>query len=135
LNHLRGIGSIEDYHSCNKYDRHETNFTVMQPAHMDMRSHTIGKFKIKVRSVFNSWLEMGMRLYFDLLRLFAQQVKENRYIMRSKVPDHIDIVAKKSQVHAFSFDAVDFSEFTALYKLAQFINSGAVFKGMSHHQD
>ena len=76
-----------------------------------------------------------MRLYFDLLRLFAQQVKENRYIMGSKVPDHVDIIAKESQVHAFSFDAVDFPEFTALYELAQFIYSGAVFKGMPHHQD
>src|SRR2546423_7761074 len=55
--------------------------------------------------------------------------------MRGKIPDYVDIVAKKAEVYAFRLDRVDFSECPALYELAQLVNSRAVFKGMPYHED
>src|SRR5436309_11544983 len=91
LEHFRRICIIVDGHSCVSDDCNATNFTGMQPTHMNMRTHAIGKAQIEMSSIVNMQLKMCMRLHFDLLWLLTQQVQENGNIMGSKVPDHIDV--------------------------------------------
>ena len=54
--------------------------------------------------------------------------------MWCKVPDDIDIIAKETQVHTFSFETVDFSQVAALHELSQFIYGWIILKRVSYHQ-
>src|ERR1700736_1814095 len=107
----------------------------MQPAYMNMRGHSIRKPKIEVGNIMNTWLKMGMCLHLDLFWLLTQQIEQNRYIVRSQVPDHVNVLAKESQVHALGFDAIDHSQVTAAHQLAQLVDGRIIFKGMAYHQD
>ena len=66
----------------------------MQPADMNVRRHPIDKSKIKMSNIMNMGLQMCMRLDFNAFWLLAKYVEQDRYIVRSKIPDDIDIAAK-----------------------------------------
>src|SRR5690242_7971503 len=107
----------------------------MQPAHMNMRIHTIRKTQIKVSDIFYTRLYMGMGLDFNLLRLFSKQIEQNRNIMGGQIPDHIDIIAEESKVDTLCFNTIDLSQVTILNQLFQLIDCWIILKRMPNHQN
>src|SRR6266516_254715 len=94
LEHLGWIGVLIDPHSCITYHCHATNFARMEPADVYVSRHFIGKFQVEMGHIMNMWLKMRVRLHLDAFRLFAKQIQEDRYIVGSKIPDHINIAAE-----------------------------------------
>src|SRR2546426_10492365 len=94
--HFSRIGIVIDRHSFISNHRHPANFTRMEPAYVYMSCHVIGKSEVKMCDIVDARLKMGMSLYFDLIRLFAKYIEQDRYIMRGKIPDDIDITTKQA---------------------------------------
>src|SRR6266702_4243848 len=53
FDHLGRIRVIIHHHSGITNDSDTANFTGMEPAHMDMSSHRIGKFEIEMGNIVN----------------------------------------------------------------------------------
>ena len=68
----------------------------MKPAHVDVGAKAIGKAQIEMGDIVDVGLQMGMGLNFDLLRLFAQHIEQNREIMGRQVPDDVGIATKQA---------------------------------------
>src|SRR5205807_105040 len=96
FDHFGWISIVIYCHSRITYHRHPANFVRMKPADMHMCRHPIGKSKIKMSNIMDMGLEMCMRLDFNAFWLLAKNIEQDRYIMRSKVPDDIDITAKQA---------------------------------------
>src|SRR5947209_13923291 len=96
LDHFSWIGVIIDHHSRVTDHRDAANLTRVKPAHVDVGTYAVRKTQIEMGNIVDSRLKMGVRLNFDLFRLHAQDIEQNRDIMRREVPDDIDIAAKQA---------------------------------------
>src|SRR5205085_1189196 len=96
LDHFSGISVIIDHHSCITDHRYPANLTWVKPAYVNVGTNATCKTQIEMGNIMDMRLKMGMRLNFDLFRLFAEYIKQNRDIMRREVPDYIGIAAKQA---------------------------------------
>ena len=96
LDHFSRIGVIINHHSRVTDDRYAANLTRVKPAHVDVGTRAVRKTQIEMGNIVDTRLKMGMRLNFDLFWLHAEHIEQNRYIMRRKIPDYIDIAAKQA---------------------------------------
>ena len=94
-----------------------------------------GKIQVDMGDVVDARLEMRIGLHFDPLWYLTEQMEKYRYIVRSEVPDHIDIASKEPQVQSLSFDGVDFAQITTLDQLAQLIDRRAVLESVADHHN
>ncbi len=134
FNHFRWIGIVIDRHLLVAYDGHATNFAGMKPADVNMRSHSISKTEIKVCDIMYMGLQVSVRLHFDPFRLFPQNIEQDRYVMRSKIPDHIDISTEQTQVQPLCFNTINLTQIATLHQFTQFVHCRAVFEGVPYHQ-
>ena len=135
LDHFSRIGIVIHCHFCVADHRYATNFARMKPADMNMRGHPVSIPEIKMGNIMIARSEMGMRLHFNLFRFFVKEVKQDRNIVRGKIPNNIDIITIQPQIDSFCLDAIDFSQISTLDHFAQFIDGRAIKKGMSHCQN
>src|SRR5258708_6245903 len=91
LEHFRRIGIVINRHSQIANNCHAANFTGVEPADMDMRTHPIPEFQVEMGDIMYVRLKMSVRLHLDPFWLFAKEIKQDRYIMRGKIPNDIDI--------------------------------------------
>src|SRR5438067_10785651 len=96
FDHFGRICIVIYCHSRITDHRHATNLVRVKPADMHVCRHPISKSKVKMSNIMNMGLQMCMRLDFNPLWLLAKYIKQDRYIMRGKVPDDIDITAKQA---------------------------------------
>ena len=96
LDHFRRIGVIIDHHSGIPDHRDAADLTGVKPAHVDVGAKAVGKAQIEMGDIVDVGLQMGMGLNFDLLRLFAQHIEQNREIMGRQVPDDVGIATKQA---------------------------------------
>src|SRR5438270_8420273 len=96
LDHFSRISVIIDHHSCITDHRYPANLTWVKPAHVNVGANAICETQIEMGDIMDMRLKMAVRLNFDLFRLFAEYIEQNRYIMRREVPDYIDIAAKQA---------------------------------------
>src|SRR5689334_7387534 len=83
LNHLSRICIIIHNHASISNHGYPANFTGMKPAYMNMGSHPIAEFEIEMSNIVNVRLEMCVSLHFDLYRHLAEQIQQDRDIVRS----------------------------------------------------
>src|SRR5947209_15166303 len=94
FDHFGRIGIVIYCHSRITYHCDPANFVRMKPADMNVRRHCISKSKVKMSNIMNMGLQMCMRLHVNALWIVAKYIKQDRYIVRSKMRDEIDITAE-----------------------------------------
>src|SRR5678810_110696 len=85
-------------HAPASHDRHLPHFSGVQPTAVDDGCSLPAKVQAHGCHVLDTRGDMSTAHATDTHRLFPNQVLDNRYIMRSKVPSDIDVFLEKTQV-------------------------------------
>ncbi len=65
----------------------------------------------------------------------ADQVREDREVVRRKVPDDVDVVLEDAEVHAHGVEVVELPEFAPVDQLLHLPDRARVDEGVVDHQD
>src|SRR5262249_38762684 len=84
------------------------------------------------RDVLQS-IEVTLPSRDDGLRALADQVIHNRKIMRSKIPDHVDVVLEKAKIHAHGVVVIESPKCVLAQKFMNFAYGWREQEGVVHH--
>src|SRR5207253_7437376 len=85
-----------------------------QPVHIDVGNDLVGKVKSDESYVLET-VEMGLPGGHNGLRGLLDQVIHDRQVMRSEVPDYIDVVLEQAKVHPCGIIVVQLAERALFY--------------------
>ena len=82
----------------------------------------MGKDQGHVRDVLNSWRYMRVTLTIDRHRRLAENVKDDRDIMRREIPRHIDVFLEQSEIQAPRVDVANLTDVARFDDLHHLLN-------------
>ena len=100
---------VPHQHSLLAADQRGAHLHRRQPVHVDVRDDVLGKVKSHERDVFVG-IQVALPGCHDGLRAALDHVIHDGKIVRSKIPQHVDIVLEKPQIDAGGIVVIELAQ-------------------------
>ncbi len=131
---LHRLDVIVDDHFAGSNDRHLAHLAWFQPTALDGGELPALEGQGKVGNILDARRDVGVSLAVDEAGNLTEQMKDDRNIMRSQIPNHVDVLLKQPQIETLAVDVTDVADFSLGNDLADHLNRGGIEKRVAHHQ-
>src|SRR5690554_4206607 len=98
-----------------------------------MCNELVGKVNGDISQIFQA-VKVSLTGGHNTFRLHADHVVHDRQVVRSEVPDYVNVVLKESQVHPGGVVVVELSELAVVDQFLHLANRAGEKKGVVDHQ-
>ncbi len=95
---------------------------------------SISKTQSKEHRVLDARLQIGLPLRRHRHRHLAQQVQNDRNVVRSQAPHHVLVLADLAQVAPLGIQVIDLAQLTTVHQFLEVRDGRVIQEQMPHHE-